>query len=102
MPKGTRKYFNYEKEMAVILELSELIDKNRDAFHRINVFCLNRLEKLIEVARKNKTIPNYGALISLDSNDIIKNTSIDEEVAIEYILYEKPLELLRNCIKNEN
>jgi hypothetical protein len=102
MPKGTRKYFNYEKEMAVILELSELIDKNRDAFHRINVFCLNRLEKLIEEAKRKKTIPNYGALISLDSNDIIKHTSIDEEAAVEHILYEKPLELLRNCIKNEN
>lgn len=102
MPKGTRKYFNYEKEMALVLELSELIDKNREAFHTINAFCLNRLEKIVEEAKNNKTIPNFGALFSMDSNDIIKNSDIDEASAIEYILYEKPLELLRNCINNEN
>lgn len=102
MPKGSRKYFNYDKEMDLIIKYSELIDKNRTAFHAINVFCLNRAEKIIYEAKKNHTIPKFGALVSMDSNDIIKMGSIDEAVAMDYILYKKPLEKLINCIKNEN
>lgn len=102
MPKGSRKYFDYAKEMDEIIKYSTLIDKNKAAFHSINAFCMKKLEIIIQEAKKNKTIPNFGALFSIDSNDVIRGGSIDEKSAKEYILYEKPLELLRNCIRNED
>ena len=102
MPKGSRKYFDFDKEMAEIIKYSELIDKNRVAFHVINAFCLERLEKIIKEAKAKNAIPNFGSLFSMDTNDIIKSGSIKKEATREYILYEKPLEILKNCIKNEN
>ncbi len=110
MPKGTRKYFDGDKEHALTIKIAELIFENIKYFSLINEYCLTRASTLInEAISKNKdgklTIPEYGALVSMDSNDIIKNNSIDkttEKENKEYILYTKPIENLVNCIKNEN
>ena len=102
LPKGSRKYFDYAKEMDVIIKVSELIDKNKEAFHVINAFCMKRLERIIKEAKEKNAIPNFGSLFSMDTNDIIKKGTIKKDASREYILYEKPIEILKNCIKNEN
>ena len=107
MPKGSRKYFNYEKEMAVINQISLDIFNNKEAFHKINAFCLDSLKKLIKDAKDRNDgnyliIPDYGDLVKMDSNDIIKDNSIEQKENIETILYERPIKNLENCIKNEN
>lgn len=110
MPKGSRKYFNYEKEMDKIIEFSEFINNNKEAFHEINKFCLKQAKSAIKKAKKHNgdgklTIPKYGALVSMDSNDIIKKNSLsntDDAKYRKYVLYRKPLHNIENCIKNEN
>ncbi len=110
MPKGWRKYFNYEKEMSTIINFSNLIHNNKEAFHEINKFCLNEAKLAIEEAKKHNvdgklTIPKYGALVSMDSNDIIKKNSLSDSndgKYREYVLYSKPIQNIENCIKNEN
>lgn len=109
MQKGARKYFDGDKEHALTIHFSDLIHENSKYFSLINEYCLNQASTLInEAISKNKdgklTVPEFGALVSMDSNDIIKNNSIDkttEKENKEYILYTKPIENLINCIKNE-
>ena len=107
MDKGQRKYFNYEAEMAKINEFSEKIYNNRNAFHGINFLCKKEAEILIEEAKKqNKdgviTIPKYGALVSMDGNDIFKKNKINGSINKEELVYEIPLKKIENCLKNEN
>ncbi len=109
MAKGARKYFDGDKEHALTIYFSELIHENSKYFSQINEYCLNRASALINEAISQNTdgkltVPKFGALVSMDSNDIIKNNSIDkttEKENKEYILYTKPIENLINCIKNE-
>ena len=110
LARGQKKEFNYDKELSSIIEYSEYIHNNKDAFHLINEFCLKQAKMLIEQAKMNNTdgeltIPEYGALVSMDTNDIIKKGSlvnIDDLAYKEYILYIKPLQNLTNCIKHED
>ena len=109
MSKGSIKEFDYKKEMENIVKYCEIIANNKDAIHKINQFCLKRLNKLIEEAQwYNKdgelTIPRYGALVSMDTNDIIKKNSLLANNSFkyrQYILYKKPYEDLKRCIELE-
>ena len=110
MPNGEIKKFNYQKEMETILIYAELINNNMNAFHKINNFCLEKAEELINFAKIiNKddilTIPEYGALVSMDTNDIIKKGSISNIDNIsykKYVLYQKAHENIKNCLNLEN
>ena len=107
MEKGRRKYFDGDRELESIIKYSEYVNNNRDAFHKINKFCLGQAQGLIEDAKRNNegiklTVPDYGELVSMDTNDIIKKSSLFGISNMEYVLYIKPLQNLINCIKNEN
>ena len=109
MPYGESKIFDYKREMELIGKYAEVICNNKDVFHKINCFCLKEILNLIHEAKKQNTmdnlvIPNFGALVSMDTNDIIKSNSIsfDEMSNREYILYQKPLDDIRNCINLED
>ena len=107
MARGSMRVFNYQKELDMIIKYSELINNNKDAFHKINKFCLEQAKFLISNAKKENydgklTIPKYGDLVSMDTNDIIKKGSLSRGAYKENVLYEKPLENLANCIKNED
>ncbi len=110
MAEGSKKYFNFDKELEEVIKYSKYIDNNKDAFHKINLFCLKEAEKLINDAKRNNkngelTIPKYGKLVSMDTNDIIKKNSIatiEDASYKEYVLYIKPLQNITNCIKLED
>ena len=107
MEKGKRKYFNYERELAAISQIAEFIINNKEAFHKINEFCLEEMKRLINDAKKqndenNLTIPNYGALVKMDNNDIIKENSVNVKDSKEKVLYDTPLQKVVDCLKNEN
>ena len=110
LPYGEIKKFNYKKEMQTILTFADLINNNMDAFHKINTYCLDKANELINFAKTisendSLVIPEYGALVSMDTNDIIKTGSLTDINSIgykKYILYQKPLEDLENCINLEN
>lgn len=108
MPKGEIKKFNYEKEMKVMVDYFNLLHTNEDALNKINKFCYNEAKKLIkEALNKNTTdeinIPNYGELVSMDTNDIIKKNSIVSKNSASYrksVLYLKPLHDIAHCVTN--
>ena len=108
MPKGGIKTFNYKKEMESINHFAELISKYKDSFHKINCFCLKAMIDLIRDAKKRSTssnliIPDYGALVSMDKNDIIKKSSLSGNVDNKTnILYQKPLDDITNCLNLED
>lgn len=101
MKKGMRKYFEYEKEMAKIIELANKVHNNKDAFHKINKFCLSEFERIVKDAKDNNKIPSYGALVSMDSNDVIKGSSVGDDASVEELYFNLPRKNLENCIKNE-
>ena len=108
MPKGEIKKFNYEKEMKVMIDYFNLLYNNQDALNKINKFCFNEAKRLIkETLNKNTpneiNIPNYGDLVSMDTNDIIKKNSIVSKNSASYrksILYLKPLHDIAHCVTN--
>ncbi len=109
MPKGEIKKFDYQKEMAANRFNSLVVVNNIDAFHRINEYCLKEVYSLIEEAKMKNvggvlTIPKYGDLVSMDTNDIIKKTSLkssETDQEQQNILYSKPIENIVNCISLE-
>lgn len=109
MSRGESKIFDYKREMEVINKYAEVICNSKDDFHRINCFCLKEIINLIYEAKKKNTgdvltIPEFGSLVSMDTNDIIKVSSLSSEEMSnkEYILYQKPLDDIRNCINLED
>ena len=61
----------------LINKYAEVICNIKDDFHRINCFCLKEIINLIYEAKKKNTgdvltIPEFGSLVSMDTNDIIK------------------------------
>ena len=108
MPKGEIKKFDYKKEMTIIVEYFNLLYNNQNALSRINKFCYDEVKRLIkEALSKNNngelTIPNYGDLVSMNTNDIIKKNSITSKNSISYkksVLYLKPLHDIAHCVTN--
>ena len=108
MVKGETKTFNYKNEMEIIIKYAELISNNKIAFHEINNYCLNEVKRLINEAKEKNTIdslniPNYGALVSMDTNDIIKSNSLSTDTNYKKnALYQKPIDDIKNCISLED
>ena len=101
----SRIYFDDDKETKVLLECSKLISENMDAFHKINLFAYNEVDKLVTEAEKTRAygevvIPDFGPLVNMDNNDIVKNGELNGEIDREEILY-KPLIDTYNCLKYE-
>ncbi len=107
MTCGEIKTFDYQKEMQSIVDYANIIANNKDAFHQINVYCLREITGIINKAKEKNTInslsvPEYGALVSMDTNDIIKGNSINSKDSKEYLLYQKPIADILNTINLEN
>ena len=114
--KGERKYYNNEIIINQMIHYTKLINNNKEFFHQINKFCLNRVKDLSEQAPAlniDGTLhhPDYKELVSMDSNDIIKNRDKQDEDKIteeekkaerEKILYNKPIENIQKCLDLEN
>ncbi len=100
LPKGQIINFNYPKELDATVKLSETINKYKNGFYRINKYCLKEAERLVEEAKKTGSIPKYGDLVSMDSNDIIKGSRLNKETGLykENIVYMKPLYEIANTI----
>lgn len=109
--RGQTIAFDLEKEHEQIEMCKSLIDANKDSFKAISEFCLAEGKRLSVEAQNNNgngslTRPNYGPLVSMDSNDVLKKGDLEltDEVQLakykEHVLYEKPIELLQNCVDN--
>ena len=100
LPKGQIKKFDYQKELETTIKFSKLIQENKSAFYQINKYCLKEAERLVEEAKISGTIPNYGELVSMDTNDIIKDNRINSESELykDNIIYIKPLYEISNAI----
>ena len=109
LPKGEIKNFNYQKELEIAIRYSSYISKNYDAFTKINKYCLEKSKILIDEARSQnignkKIVPKYHELVSMDTNDILKKNSInqDDDFYKENILYFKPLYDISNAVLLQN
>lgn len=110
LPKGQKLKFNLKKEHSTIEKCRKLIMKDKVAFEEINKFCLNEGKRKINEAKQKGDLvnPEFGKLISMDNNDVLKKNELNikntEEVAKykEHALYEKPLELLENCVNEQD
>lgn len=111
LPKGQKIDFDLEKEHKQIEYCKSLIDENKEAFKAISEFCLVEGKRLsIEAQSKNVANelnqPDYGPLVSMNSNDVLKKGDLQLTDAAkltkykEHVLYEKPIELLQNCAEN--
>ena len=105
LKKGAIKQFNYRKEFDRLSYFTELYYVTKNGFHMINEYALSEARRISMEAKNNDMFPNYGALVSMDSNDIIKTNSIREtEMYKEKILFEKPINdieetiLLERCL----
>ncbi len=112
------------KEYARKEKIKGVIKANGSVFKEINEFCLEEINRIVEKAKEQNEIkakaqeasgqqgeqkirltrPNFGKLFSIDVNDVLKKNSmdeVDEDVDEEYVLYEKPLEILQNCVDQQ-
>ncbi len=92
LKSGEIKKFNYPQEFDKLAYFSDLYFNTKNGFHKINEYCLMEAKCISKKAKENDFFPNYGALVSMDSNDIIKTNSIKEtEMYKEKVLFEKPI-----------
>lgn len=109
--RGEKLDFDLVAEHEQIEHCKGLIKNNKKAFEEINIFCLGEGKRLSAEAQcKNHddvlNQPNYGSLFSMDSNDVLKKGDLEltDKVKLakykEHVLYEKPIQLLENCVKN--
>lgn len=102
LKSGEIKKFNYIKEFDKIAYFSNLYFDIKDGFHKINEYSLMEAKRISKEAKENDVFPNYGALVSTDTNDIIKTNSIKEsEMYKEKILFEKPINDIEETIMLE-
>lgn len=109
-----KEKYNLKKEKRVIEKYRRLIMKNEATFAEINEFCLGEVKRKIEDAKiQNKksgelVVPDFGELINTSANDVLKTGELNLESAKEIeaykqqILYEKPIEILQNCVREQN
>lgn len=87
-----------------------------EAFKDIDAISLDEMEHIIDEiesqqenhSQGNKKVrltrPDFGKLFSIDVNDVLKKNSmdnVDEDVDEEYVLYTKPIEILQNCVDQQ-
>ena len=107
LPNGMKKIFNYRKEMVYISNLLEKIRTNLSSIHKINLFCLNEVKRIILDAKSRNTegliIPKFGSLVTMDTNDIIKKNNINKSIDNKKeIIYEIPYKKVENCLNLED
>lgn len=111
LPKGGKIEFDLAKEHEQIEMCKRLIAENKASFRAISEFCLAEGTCLSNDARAKNANgelnrPDYGALVSMNSNDVLKKGDLEltDRAKLdrykEHVLYEKPLELLQNCVDN--
>ncbi len=96
MSFGGRKDYDYEEEKQELERFKNSIRDNYSALQRINIFCIKEAKRIIEQAQRDGTSPQYGALVKMDANDIIRTNDQGEDP--NYLLYEKPFEDISSCI----
>lgn len=106
LPKGSIIPFNYRKEKDHLIKLSHQIKKYLPIFHKINVYCLEEVNRLINEAKSNSgnglIIPSYGKLVSMDTNDIIKHgRNKDVVIDKEKIVYDNPRKQVHQTLNLE-
>lgn len=81
----------------------QIITTYGNAFHEINEFCYEEAERISRDAKREGKKPDYGEMISMDSNDIFKKNSMDgKTVTKDYLYHVKPFEALENCRNQEH
>ncbi len=98
LPKGEGKKYNFEKEKINIDNFKNTLRNNYNALDLINKFCLSEVQRISANSRLNGTFPDYGALVKMDSNDIIRTNDNNEDG--DYYLYDKPCLDVYKCISN--
>lgn len=89
LPKNKIIKYDYQKEMENVQYYTDLINNNKNILLKISEYCLKEVEKISASAKVNREIPDYGSLIKMDSNDILRDN--DESENLEYFLYNKPI-----------
>lgn len=107
MAFGDIKKFDMAREKATIERFRGLLEEKLYGLIKINEFCLIEIERIVYEARSKNVrgaliIPDYGDLIRMDSNDVLKQNSISTSTKKEDILYKKPVETIRNCYFNKD
>lgn len=92
LPIGTTKGYDFYKEMTVKKHFMDLLTNNRDSLIEINHFCLDEIKRITKDAKEKGIVPQYGELIKIDNNDIIRTNTIDKTFDHNRLLYEKPIE----------
>lgn len=120
--KGYTGKYNIAKEERIIKYCQFIINSSKDAFHEINSFCLEEVKRISEEAKsqnvdgKPLVNPKYAELVNMDHNDITKckaekkdfenlSESEQREEALKYqkyVLYEKAIEDVKNCLMLED
>ena len=107
LPFGQNKEFNKVKEDEMTAYFTDLWNSYKNELEKINEFCFLAIDRIVHDAKRRNSggvyvIPDYGDLIRMDSNDVLKTNSIDSSSSKEKILYEKPIETIRNCYYNSH
>lgn len=97
LPLNQGKNYDYKLEKQNIERFKETIRKNYADIQNINRFCLNKACEISLNAKKNGTFPNYGALVKMDNNDIIRTNTVNKDS--DYYLFEKPCIDVEKCLK---
>lgn len=98
LPKGETKNYNYEEEQKVLNYYEEALNNNRQALSKINYFCVREIKRIVNIAKSDNEIPNYGELIRMDNNDIIRTNRLNRNLNRNIMLYEEPIEIVSRCI----
>lgn len=99
LPYGVSKNYNYPEEEKNIEMFKQMIVNNYKALTLVNEFCVNEVKNISINARNNGVVPDYGALVKMDSNDIIRTNDSNNDY--EYYVYEKPIIDVQNCINGD-
>ena len=111
--KGEKIKFDLKREHRTIEKYRRLILADKLAFSEINEYCLGEVRRISREAKGKyvdgkPVVPDYGELIRMDSNDVLKKgdlnieNSREVEKYKEYVLYEKPEKLLQNCVDEQD
>ena len=112
LKKGEKNKYNLKREHRTIERSRRRILENEEAFKKINMYCLAEVERISRDAKGKfvdgkPVVPDYGELIRMDNNDVLKKGDLNLENAQEieqykeYVLYEKPEKLLQNCVEEQ-
>ena len=107
LPFGESKKYSVVDEVANLNYFIQLIYNNKYDLRDISEYALKEVKKISSLAKEARSsypnyLPEYGSLVKMDTNDVIKNKSSEseKEEGTNYLLLEKPVETLEGCFKN--